>query len=72
MKTTNENGRQHGGCNTEFTGMNPSMQIHPVILSWLADNWKIEIGNNQESINCYMEMKQSQGWPNVLCSSKLL
>jgi hypothetical protein len=37
--------------------MNPNMQIHPVILSWLADNWEIEIGSNQESINCFTEMK---------------
>jgi hypothetical protein len=44
-----------------LTGMNPSTQIHPVILSWLADNWKIEIGSVQDSIKCYMEMKVKEG-----------
>jgi hypothetical protein len=54
----NANGWQCGRCNAELTGMNPSMQIHPVILSWLlVDNWKIEIGSNRESIDCYTEMK---------------
>jgi hypothetical protein len=37
--------------------MNPSTQIHPVILSWLADNWETEIGSDWQSIKCYMEMK---------------
>jgi hypothetical protein len=57
-KTTDTNGWLHDGkCNDKLTGMNPNMQIHPVILSWLADNSEIEIGSNQESINCYTEMK---------------
>jgi hypothetical protein len=57
-ETTNANGWQCSGCNAKLTAvMNPRMQIHPVILSWLADKWKIEIGSNQESIDCYTEMK---------------
>jgi hypothetical protein len=40
------NGRHTGGCTARLTGMNPSSQIHPVILSWLADNWEIEIGSD--------------------------
>jgi hypothetical protein len=41
--------------------MNPSTQIHPVILSWLADNWEIEIGSDRDSIECYTEMKVKEG-----------
>jgi hypothetical protein len=40
------NGWHMGGCTACLTGMNPSTQIHPVILSWLADNWEIEIGSD--------------------------
>jgi hypothetical protein len=41
--------------------MNPSTQIHPVILSWLAENWEIGIGSDRESIECYTEMKVKEG-----------
>jgi hypothetical protein len=50
-----------GSCTARLTGMNPSTQIHPVILSWIADNWDIEIGSDQDSIECYMEMKVKEG-----------
>jgi hypothetical protein len=60
-ETNHTNGRQMGGCTAHQTGMNPSTQIHPVILSWLAENWEIEIGSDQESIKCYMEMKVKEG-----------
>jgi hypothetical protein len=39
-ETNHNNGRHTGGCTAHLTGMNCSTQIHPVILSWLADNWK--------------------------------
>jgi hypothetical protein len=53
-KTTNANGWQHGRWLQCRAYWNEShTQIHPVTLSWLADNWKIEIGSNQESIDCY-------------------
>jgi hypothetical protein len=55
------NGRHTGCCTTRLTRMNPSTQIHPVVLSWLADNWEIEIGSDRESIKCYMEMKVKEG-----------
>jgi hypothetical protein len=60
-ETNHTNGRHMGGCTARLTGMNPSTQIHPVILSWLADNWEIEIGSDQDSIECYMEMKVKEG-----------
>jgi hypothetical protein len=60
-ETNHTNGWQTGGCTARPTGMNPSTQIHPVILSWLVDNWEIEIGSDQESIICYMEMKVKEG-----------
>jgi hypothetical protein len=60
-ETNHTYGRHTGGCTARLTGMNPSTQIHPVILSWLADNWEIEIGGDQESIECYMEMKVKEG-----------
>jgi hypothetical protein len=41
--------------------MNPSTQIHPVILSWFAGNWEIEISRDQESIKCYTKMKVKEG-----------
>jgi hypothetical protein len=60
-ETNHTNGRHMGGCTARLTGMNPSTQIHPVILSWLADNWDIEIGSDQDSIKCYTEMKVKEG-----------
>jgi hypothetical protein len=42
-ETNHTNGRHTSGCIARLTGMNPSTQIHPVILSWLANKWKIEI-----------------------------
>jgi hypothetical protein len=60
-ETNHSNGRHTGSCTARLTGMNPSTQIHPVILSWLADNWEIEIGSDQDSIQCYMEMKVKEG-----------
>jgi hypothetical protein len=45
-ETNHTNGWQMGSCTACLTGMNPSTQIHPVILSWLADNWEIEIGSD--------------------------
>ena len=59
--TTHEDGRDGGGCTARLTGMNPSTQIHPVILSWLANNWENEIGIGRESIDCYTEMKVKGG-----------
>jgi hypothetical protein len=50
-----------GSCTAHLTGMNSSTQIHPVILSWLAHNWEIEIRSDQDSIECYMEMKVKEG-----------
>jgi hypothetical protein len=44
-ETNDTNGQQTGGCTACLTGMNPSTQIHPVILSWLAENWEFEIGS---------------------------
>jgi hypothetical protein len=38
-----------------------STHIHPVILSWLADNWEIEIGSDRDSMECYTEMKVKEG-----------
>jgi hypothetical protein len=64
---TNHTNRRHmGSCTARLTGMNPSTQIHPVILSWLADNWEIEIGSDRDSIECYTEMKVKEGWRIVL------
>jgi hypothetical protein len=60
-ETNHTNGRHMGGCTARLTGMNRSTQIHPVILSWLADNWEIEIGSDQDSIECYTEMKVKEG-----------
>jgi hypothetical protein len=60
-ETNHTNGRHMGGCTAHLTGMNPSTQIHPVILSWLADNWEIEIGSDRDSIECYTEMKVKEG-----------
>jgi hypothetical protein len=60
-ETNHTNGRQAGSCTAHLTGMNPSTQIHPVILSWLAENWEIEIGSDQESIECYTELKVKEG-----------
>jgi hypothetical protein len=37
-ETNHTNGWHTGGCTSRLTGMNRSTQIHPVILSWLADN----------------------------------
>jgi hypothetical protein len=45
-ETTNTNGQHRGRCTAQLTGINPSTQIHPVILSWLVDNWDIEIGSD--------------------------
>jgi hypothetical protein len=45
-ETNHTNGWHMGSCTAHLTGMNPSTQIHPVILSWLADNWEIEIGSD--------------------------
>jgi hypothetical protein len=45
-ETNHTNGRHGGGCLACLTGMNPSTQIHPVILLWLANNWKTEIGSH--------------------------
>jgi hypothetical protein len=45
-ETNYTNGQHTGGCTACLIGMNPSNQIHPVILSWLADNWEIEIGSD--------------------------
>jgi hypothetical protein len=45
-ETNHTNGWNSGGCTALLTGMNPSTQIHPVILSWLADNWETEIGSD--------------------------
>jgi hypothetical protein len=56
-ETNHTNGWHMGSCTARLTGMNRSTQIHPVILSWLADNWEIEIGSDQDSIECYTEMK---------------
>jgi hypothetical protein len=60
-ETKHTNGQHTGSCTAHLTGMNPSTQIHPVILSWLADNWEIETGSDQESIKCYTEMKVKEG-----------
>jgi hypothetical protein len=45
-ETNHTNGWHTGGCTARLTGMNPSTQIHLVILSWLAENWDIEIGSD--------------------------
>jgi hypothetical protein len=37
--------------------MNTSTEIHPAILSWLRNNWEIEIGNHHTTLDCYTEMK---------------
>jgi hypothetical protein len=60
-ETNHINGWHTGGCTAHLTGMNHSTQIHPVILSWLADNWEIEIGSDRHSIECYTEMKVKEG-----------
>jgi hypothetical protein len=60
-ETNHTNGWHRGGCTARLTGMNPSTQIHPVMLSWLADNWETEIGSDQESTKCYTEMKVKEG-----------
>jgi hypothetical protein len=57
-ETNHTNGRHTGGCTAHLTGMNPSTQIHPVILSWLADNWEIEIRSDCNEGPC-------QDWANV-------
>jgi hypothetical protein len=41
----------------QANGMNSSTQIHPVILSWLGQNWDIEIGTDCMSIHCHTEYK---------------
>jgi hypothetical protein len=56
-ETNHTNGPHTGSCTACLTGMNPSTQIHPEILSWLADNWDIEIGSDQDSIECYMAQR---------------
>jgi hypothetical protein len=38
-ETNNTNGRHTGGCTAHLKGMNPSTQIHPVILSWFDRNY---------------------------------
>jgi hypothetical protein len=60
-ETNHTNGWHTGGCTVIPTGMNPSTQIHPVILSWLVDNWEIVIESDQESIEYYTEMKVREG-----------
>jgi hypothetical protein len=60
-ETNHTNGWNRGGCTAHLTGMNPSTPIHPVILSWLANNWEIEISRDQESIKCYTEMNVKEG-----------
>jgi hypothetical protein len=60
-ETIHMNKWNRGRYTARLTGMNPSTQIHPVILSWLADNWETEIGSDQQSIKCYMEMKVKDG-----------
>jgi hypothetical protein len=60
-ETNHTNGWHTGSCTALLAGMNHSTQIHPVILSWLADNWEIEIGSDWESIECYTEMKVKEG-----------
>jgi hypothetical protein len=60
-ETNHTNGQHTGGCTACLTGMNPSTQFNPVILSWLVDNWEIKIGSDQESIECYTEMKVKEG-----------
>jgi len=61
-KITNANGSSRGiGCTAELIGMNPSTQIHPVLLSWLGTNWDIEIGQNETSLQCYTEMHVKDG-----------
>ncbi len=60
-ETNHNNGWNMGRCTAHLTGMNPSSQIHPVILSWLADNWETKIGSDRESIKCYMEMNVKEG-----------
>jgi hypothetical protein len=60
-ETNHMNGWNRGGCTARLTRMNHSTQIHPVILSWLVDNWETEIGTDQQSIECYTEMKVKDG-----------
>jgi hypothetical protein len=60
-ETNHTNGLHTGSCTARLTGMNCSTQIHRVILSWLADNWDIEIGSDRHSIECHMEMKVKGG-----------
>jgi hypothetical protein len=60
-ETNHTNGQHMGSCTARLRGMNCSTQIHPVILSWLADNWEIEIGRDQDSIECYTKMKVKEG-----------
>jgi hypothetical protein len=59
-KTTNmtdANGQVLGSCTVKLKGTNASMEIHPAILSWLGNNWEIEIGNHCTTLDCYTEMK---------------
>ena len=58
---SNDNGTSVGGCTAKLLGMNESTQIHPVLLSWLATNWDIEIGRNETSLHCYTEMHVKDG-----------
>jgi hypothetical protein len=53
-ETNHTNGWHMGSCTARLTGMNPSTQIHPV-------NWDIEIGSDQDSIECYTVMKVKEG-----------
>jgi hypothetical protein len=60
-ETNHTNGWHTRSGTAHLTGMNPSTQIHPVTLFWLADNWEIEIGSDRDSIKCYTEMKVKDG-----------
>jgi hypothetical protein len=51
------NGQLIGSCTVKLKGMNALMEIHPAILSWLGNNWEIEIGNHCTTLDCYTEMK---------------
>jgi hypothetical protein len=42
-ETNHTNGWHIGGCTARLTGMNPSTQIHPVILYWLAITGKLRL-----------------------------
>jgi hypothetical protein len=47
----------HSACTAKLTGMNSSIQIHPVILSWLGQNWDIKIGTDSMTLDCHIELK---------------